>query len=105
MVKETYESRIISINQHLHESVQCNTYLKKVVENENECIVREAEEFLSVANIRVEEICKLQKLSKKYLHCCKKERSQRFVEKTMHSYIWKKISSQEGINLAKATSS
>ena len=53
--------------------------------NENECIVRQAEEFLSVANITVEEKCKPQKLSKKYLQHCKKERSQRFEEKTMHS--------------------
>ena len=65
MVKEAYESRIISINQHLHQSIQRNPYLKKVVENENECIVRQTEEFLSVANITVGENCKAQKLSKK----------------------------------------
>ena len=81
MVKEAYESRIISINQHLHQSIQRNPYLKKVVQKENECIVRQAEEFLSVANITVEENCKPQKLSKKYLQYCKKERSQRFEEK------------------------
>ena len=75
MVKEAYESRIISINQHLHQTIQRNPYLKELVENEN------AEEFLSVANIMVEENCKPQKLSKKYLHYCKKERLQRFEEK------------------------
>ena len=74
MVKEAYESRIISINQHLHQSIRHKQYLNKVVENENECTVRQAEEFLSVANIMVEENCKLQKLSKKYLQYCKKER-------------------------------
>ena len=74
------------------------------MENKNECIVRQAEEFLLVANIAVEENCKLQKLSKKYVQYCKKERLQRFEEKTMQSLIWKKISSQEGINLAKTTS-
>ena len=52
----------------------------------------------------VEENCKPQKLSKKYLQYCKKERSHRFGEKTMHSYIWKNVSSQEGINLTKTTS-
>ena len=97
MVKEAYESRIISINQHLHQSIQRNPYLKELVENEN------AEEFLSVANFTVEENCKPQKLSKKYLQYYKKERSQRFEEKIC-SYIWKKISSQEGTNLAKTTS-
>ena len=48
MVKEAYESRIISINQHLHQSIQRNPYLMKVGENENKCIVRQAEEFLPV---------------------------------------------------------
>ena len=62
VIKEAYESLIISINQHLHQSIQHNPYLKKVVQNENECIVRQAEEFLSVANITVEENCKPQKL-------------------------------------------
>ena len=62
VIKEAYESLIISINQHLHQSIQRNPYLKKVVQKENECIVRQAEEFLSVANITVEENCKPQKL-------------------------------------------
>ncbi|XP_057295655.1 uncharacterized protein LOC130624072 [Hydractinia symbiolongicarpus] len=104
MVKEAYESRIISINQHLHQSTQRNPYLKKVVEGESECIVRQAREFLSTANIDVEENCTPQKLSQKYLQYCKKQRLQRFEEKAMHSYIWRKISSQESVNLAKTTS-
>ena len=51
MVKEAYESCIISISQHLHQSIQRNPYLMKVVENENKCIVRQAEEFLSVEKL------------------------------------------------------
>ena len=75
VIKEAYESLIISINQHLHQSIQHNPYHKKVVQNENECIVRQAEEFLSAANITVEENCKPQKLSKKYLQYCKKRKT------------------------------
>ena len=67
MVKEAYESRIISINQHLHQSIQRNPYLKELVENEN------AEEFLSVANITVEENYKPQKLSKNTYSIAKKK--------------------------------
>ena len=73
MVNEAYESRIISTNQHLHQSIQHNPYLKKVVENENECIVRQAEEFLSVANITVKENCKPQEQSKNSYSIAKKE--------------------------------
>ena len=61
--------------------MQRNPYLKEVVENENECIVRQAEKFLSVENITIGENCKPQKLSKKYLQYCKKERSHWLEEK------------------------
>ena len=58
---------MISINEHQHQSIQRNPCLKKVVENENKCIVRQAEEFRSVVNIMIEENCKPQKVPKKYL--------------------------------------
>ena len=73
IVNEAYESRIISTNQHLHQSIQRNPYLKKVVENENECIVRQAEEFLSVANTTVKENFKPQKQSKNSYSIAKKK--------------------------------
>ena len=73
MVNEAYESRIISTSQHLHQSIQRNPYLKKVVENENECIVRQAEEFLSVANTTVKENFKPQKQSKNSYSIAKKK--------------------------------
>ena len=73
MVKEAYESCIISTNQHLHQSIQRNPYLKKVVENENECIVRQAEEFLSVANITVEENCSRRNCQKNTYSIAKKK--------------------------------
>ena len=73
IVNEAYESRIISTNQHPHQSIQRNPYLKKVVENENECIVRQAEEFLSVANTTVKENFKPQKQSKNSYSIAKKK--------------------------------
>ena len=94
-VKTLYESRIISISQHLKLNRERNKYLREVVAHEEDKIIRVAHELLNKHNIANEN--KSPKyLSKTFSEKQNENHKRDFMSKPFHGYITKTtLESQE----------
>ena len=90
----TYECRIISIKQHLLRSSERNHYITKVIQHEQDRILRVADELLKSANIDQNAECTPRQISQKYLKTCIQHRKERFLAKPMHGYVTKQTENQ-----------
>ena len=94
-VKTLYESRIISISQHLKLNRERNKYLREVVAHEEDKIIRVAHELLNKHNIANKN--KSPKyLSKTFTEKLNENHKRDFMSKPLHGYITKTtLESQE----------
>ena len=92
---KTYQSRIISISQHLKLNREHNKYLRKVVAHEEDKTIRVAHELLNKHNIANEN--KFPKyLSKTFNEKLNENHTRDFMSKPLHGYITKTtLESQE----------
>ena len=87
-VKTLYESRIISISQHLKLNRERNKYLREVVAHEEDKIIRVAHELLNEHNIANEN--KSPKyFSKTFTEKLNEDHNRDFMSKPLHGYITK----------------
>ena len=87
-VKTLYESRIISISQHLKLNRESNKYLREVVAHEEDKIIRVAHELLNKHNIANEN--KSPKyFSKTFTEKLNEDHNRDFMSKPLHGHITK----------------
>ena len=87
-VKTLYESRIISISQHLKLNRERNKYLREVLAHEEDQIIRVAHELLNKHNIANEN--KSPKyFSKTFTEKLNEDHNRDFMSKPLHGYITK----------------
>ena len=94
----TYECRIISIKRHLIQSTNRNKYITKVIQHEQDRLMRVADELINRNDIDLNDECTPRQISQKYLQVCIKQRKECFVAKPMHGYITKQTEKQNEID-------
>ena len=92
-----YECRIVSAKQHLTQNKKNNKYLSKVIESEENGIIRIANELIKQSNIEVNENLSPRDVGQLYQQYVINTKSQKFTEKQMHGYLFKKVKEQDQI--------
>ena len=93
-----YESRIVSVVQHLELNKSHNTSLQFVVEQELNNIIRLKEKLLANYQIECEENTTPKKLSKVFIKADIESQRNRYNGKVMHGYYEKKLEQDPGID-------
>ena len=76
-----YECRIVSAKQHLTQNKKNNKYLSKVIESEENGIIRIANELIKQSNIEVNENLSPRDVGQLYQQYVINTKSQKFTEK------------------------
>ena len=97
-IMAAYECRIVSAKQHLTQNKKNNKYLSKVIESEENGIIRIANELIKQSNIEVNENLSLRDVGQLYQQYVINTKSQKFTEKQMHGYLFKKVKEQDQID-------
>ena len=97
-IQNAYESRIISVKQHLTLSVKRNKYLHKVIKHEENSIVRVATELMNNASITCDDTITPKQLSLQYRKYVQSERQEKYKQKSMHGYMTRTIDNNTNIN-------
>ena len=88
-IRTLYESRIISLRQHLLRNANKNEILGYVRESEQAYIIRVGNELLVNDDITETSDAKLKALSRKYTKAKAKEHEQQYIKKKMHGYYYR----------------
>ena len=88
-IRTLYESRIISLRQHLLRNANKNEILGYVRESEQAYIIRVGNELLVNDDITETPDAKLKALSRKYTEAKAKEHEQQYIKKKMHGYYYR----------------
>ena len=97
-IMAAYECRIVSAKQHLTQNKKNNKYLSKVIESEENGIIRIAKELIKQSNIEVNENLSPRDVGQLYQQYVINTKSQKFTEKQMHGYLFKKVKEQDQID-------
>ena len=97
-IMAAYECRIVSAKQHLTQNKKNNKYLSKVIESEENGIIRIANELIKQSNIEVNENLSPRDVGQLYQQYVINTKSQKFTEKQMHGYLFKKVKEQDQID-------
>ena len=97
-IMAAYECRIVSAKQHLTQNKKNNKYLSKVIESEENGIIRIANELIKQSNIEVNENLSPRDVRQLYQQYVINTKSQKFTEKQMHGYLFKKVKEQNQID-------
>ena len=97
-IMAAYECRIVSAKQHLTQNKKNNKYLSKVIESEENGIIRIANELIKQSNIEVNENLSPRDVGQLYQQYVINTKSQKFTEKQMHGYLFKKVKEQGQID-------
>ena len=97
-IQNAYESRIISVKQHLTLSVKRNKYIHKVIKHEENSIVRVATELMNNASITCDDTITPKQLSLQYRKYSQNERHEKYKQKIMHGYMIRTIDNNTNIN-------
>ena len=97
-IMAAYECRIVSAKQHLTQNKKNNKYLSKVIESEENGIIRIANELIKQSNIEVNENLSTRDVGQLYQQYVINTKSQKFTEKQMHGYLFKKVKEQDQID-------
>ena len=97
-IMAAYECRIVSAKQHLIQNKKNNKYLSKVIESEENGIIRIANELIKQSNIEVNENLSPRDVGQLYQQYVINTKSQKFTEKQMHGYLFKKVKEQDQID-------
>ena len=105
-IKTTFECRIISIERRLQLSRNRNKYLSKVIEHENDQLIRVAGELLVGTHINEETTDEStpRQMSQKYQSQCLQEKYNSYSTKVMHGYVNRKLENDNDIDLATSKS-
>ena len=90
--------RIVSAKQHLTQNKKNNKYLNKVIESEENGIIRIANELINQSNIELNENLSPCDVGQLYQQYAINTNSQKFTEKQMHGYLFKKVQEQDQID-------
>ena len=91
-IRTTFESRNISVANHLIANRNRNPYLEKVKQHENNTLIRYANELLNSVNITEDDYTTTpSKLAKKYREQVYEEHKNKYLSKVTHGYITKTI--------------
>ena len=93
-----YESRIVSVVQHLELNKSHNITLQFVVEQEQNGIVRLKEKLLRIYEIEWEDNTTPNNLSKVFIKADIESQRKRYNAKVMHGYYEKKLEQDPGID-------
>ena len=93
-----YESRIVSVVQHLQLNKSYNTSLQIVAEQELNIIIRLKEKLLANYQIECEQNTTPKKLSKAFIKADIESQRKRYNGKVMHEYYEKKLEQDPGID-------
>ena len=97
-IMAAYECRIVSAKQHLTQNKKNNKYLSKVIESEENGIIRIANDLIKQSNIEVNENLSPRDVGQLYQQYVINTKSQKFTEKQMHGYLFKKVKEQDQID-------
>ena len=100
IIRTLYESRIISLWQHLLRNANRNEILGYVRECEQAYIIRVGNELLVNNDITETPDAKLKSLSRKYAKAKAKEHEQQYIKKKMHGYYYRKLQQNDNINIS-----
>ena len=98
-IQTAHDMRIISLKQHLKKNKSRSAIMEKVYENETEKCIRVGNELLAKFNITSEQNELSRSLSQKYLVERNKEHLQAYKEKKVHNYYYKKIKSDNEMDI------
>ena len=91
-IRTTFESRHISVANHLIANRNQNPYLEKVKQHENNTLIRYANELLNSVNVTDDHYTTSpSQLAKKYREQVYEEHKQKYLSKVTHGYITKTI--------------
>ena len=93
-----FETRIISLAQHLQHQRENNPYLENVHQHERDNICRIAKELIEKFSVEIKEGSTPRSVSQEYLRHKQAEHAKLFTEKVAHGYLRRKTYSQSGIN-------
>ena len=99
-IRTLYESRIISLRQHLLRNANRNEILGYVRECEQAYIIRVGNELLVNNDITETPDAKPKSLSRKYARAKAKEHEQQYIKKKMHGYYYRKLQQNDKIDIS-----
>ena len=99
-IRTLYESRIISLRQHLLRNANRNEILGYVRECEHAYIIRVGKELLVNNDITETPDAKPKSLSRKYAKAKAKEHEQQYIKKKMHGYYYRKLQQNDNIDIS-----
>ena len=99
-IRTLYESRIISLRQHLLRNANRNDILGYVRECEQAYIIRVGNELLVNNDITETPDAKPKSLSRKYARAKAKEHEQQYIKKKMHGYYYRKLQQNDNIDIS-----
>ena len=97
-IMTTHKCRIVFAKQHLTQNKKNDKYLSKVIECEENGIIRIANELINQGNIEVNENLSPRDVGQLYQQYVINTKSQKFTEKQMHGYLFKKVKEQDQID-------
>ena len=97
-IQIAYETKIISIRQHITQNVKQNKYIECARANEEGKLVRVARELLQQAGITDDPNASPRTMSQRYLQRVLKTKFETFENKQLHGYVQRKISSDEKVD-------
>ena len=99
-IRTLYESRIISLRQHLLRNANRNEILGYVRECEQAYIIRVGNELLVNNDITETPDAKPKSLSRKYTKAKAKEHERQYIKKKMHGYYYRKLQQNDNIDIS-----
>ena len=99
-IRTLYESRIISLRQHLLRNANRNEILGYVREYEKVYIIRVGNELLVNNDITETPDAKPKSLSRTYAKAKSKEHEQQYTKKKMHGYYYRKLQQDDNIDIS-----
>ena len=97
-IQIAYETKIISIRQHIIQNVKRNKYIECARANEEGKLVRVAKELLQQAGIVDDANASPRAISQCYLQKVLKTKFETFENKQLHGYVQRKVSSDQNVD-------